>query len=165
VDKDKGNNNTIIYVAGGNSATNIKGTLTLNDIGSSALWVQDQGQLTLSGTVKLNSKNITNASGNLDKNTQIRSFGAWIEGNGSKFTMKDNAQIILNADPAIGVHIRDGATAEINDHAGLVFSDKQNQIGFLISGITQPASLVYNSDKKLSLNGEGSVSFGSDLSP
>jgi len=121
VDKDKGNNNTIIYVAGGNSATNIKGTLTLNDIGSSALWVQDQGQLTLSGTVKLNSKNITNASGNLDKNTQIRSFGAWIEGNGSKFTMKDNAQILLNADRAIGVHIRDGAMAEINDHPLIKF--------------------------------------------
>ncbi|WP_392551588.1 autotransporter outer membrane beta-barrel domain-containing protein [Orbus wheelerorum] len=157
VDKDKGNNNTIIYVAGNNTATDIKGTLTLNDAGSSALLVKDQGKITLSGTVNLNSKNIYDS--NTNQSSQVRSFGAWIEGDGARFTMKDNAQIHLNADRAIGVHIRDGATAEIDDHAGIVFSDKQNQIGFLISGITQPASLIYNSDKKLLLSGEGSVLF------
>ncbi|RKS87354.1 autotransporter family porin [Orbus hercynius] len=155
VDKNRGNDNKVIYVSDRKSAVTINGTITLNDVGSTALWTDNGGQITLAGTVNLNGQNAVSSDGE----SAVRSFGAWVQGENAKLIMNGNSAININADRAIGVHIRDGASAEINDHAGLTFSDKNNQIGFLISGISKPASIIYNSDKELLLDGEGSVLF------
>lgn len=152
VDKDTGNNNTAIYVTGTGTDATINGTITLNDVGSTGVWIQNGGSSTLSGIVNLNGQNGVGE-------TQVRSFGAWVQGDGTTFTMNGNAQINMNSERAIGVHIRDGAKAEINDHASITFSDKKNQIGFLISGISKAAAIEYNSDELLKLQGDGSVLF------
>ncbi|WP_392559595.1 autotransporter outer membrane beta-barrel domain-containing protein [Orbus mooreae] len=156
VDKDTGNNNKALYVSGSNSKATINGQIQLNDVGSTGLWVQDGGDVILNGIIDINSQNITSNTGS---ESSVRSFGAWVQGNGSKLTMNGDSEINMNADRAIGVHIRDGASAEILDHAGITFSQKNNQIGFLISGIKDAASIVYNSDKDLLLGGDGSVLF------
>lgn len=159
VDKDMGNDNKAIYVTGSDAKATIKGTITLNDVGSTALWVQDGGRINLSGTINLNSKNVADASGDPAKDVQVSNFGAWIQGENSTLVMDGNSLINLNSDRAIGVHVRDGARAEINDSAGITFSDKKNQLGFLISGVSKAASIVYNSNKLLQLHGDGSVLF------
>lgn len=156
VDKERGNDNKVFYIKGVNSQATINGQVQLNDAGSTGLWIQDGGNVILNGIIDVNGINITSVAGT---ESQVRSFGAWVQGEGSKLTLNGNAEINMNAERAIGVHIRDGATAEISDQAGILFSDKNNQIGFLISGISEEASLVYNSDKDILLNGEGSVLF------
>lgn len=149
--KETGNNNTAVTVSGNGSIANIEGLVSLNDTGSTGIVVKDSGLVTLTGTVNLNSQVIDG--------TSIRSFGAWVQDEGSKLVIADNAEINMNADRAIGVHVRDGATAEIKDSASITFSDSADQIGFLISGISKASSLIYSSDKELKLQGEGSVLF------
>lgn len=149
--KETGNNNVAVTVSGSGSTANIDGLVYLNDTGSTGLVVKNSGLVTLTGKVNLNSQDIDG--------TSIRSFGAWVQDEGSKLVIADNAEINMNADRAIGVHVRDGAIAEIKDSASITFSDSANQIGFLISGISKKASLIYSSDKELKLQGEGSVLF------
>lgn len=151
VDSDKGSNNIAVLASGSGTKATIQGLIVLNDAGSTALQALDGGHINLTGSVELNSQNI--------ETTQIRSFGAWIEGEGSTLTMSGDAVINMNADRAIGVHIRDGATANIGKDAGITFSDKENQIGFLVSGIEKASSIIYDSAKTLELNGKGSVLF------
>jgi autotransporter family porin len=160
-DRDTGNDNKAIFVSGANSKATVNGLIELNDIGSTGFWLQNGAQAVLNGIINLNGQNIKdpNDPTNPAAELSVRNFGAWAVGDGSKFTMNGNAEINMNADRAIGVHIRDGASAEINDNAGITFSDKKNQIGFLISGISQDASISYNSSQELKLKGEGSVLF------
>lgn len=157
LNQQRGHDNIAVYVTGEDSTATIAGTVKVNDIGSTALWADEGGEITLSGTVELFGQNIPKDSAD---DIAVRNFGAWVSGTGTKFIMNDDAQINMNADRAIGVHIRDGATAEINDSASITFSDdKTNQIGFLISGISNASSIIYNSEQALTLQGDGSVLF------
>ena len=148
-----GNSNKAILVKGADSTADIAGTITLNDSGSTAIQAQDGATVDFSGEINLNSQNVDS--------TAVANFGIWAQGDGTTVTLSDDAIINMNADRAIGVHVRDGATVVVNDEAGIVFADdKTNQIGFLISGISDgTTALEYNSTKDLVLAGEGSVLF------
>ncbi|WP_434777931.1 autotransporter outer membrane beta-barrel domain-containing protein [Neisseria sp. Ec49-e6-T10] len=150
----RGNDNRAFWVGAGGQAT-VNGTVELNDTGSTAFYIQNGGQVTLNGQLNLNSQNIKNSADPLLE-TSLRNFGAWVEGEDSQFTMNGTASIAMNADRAVGVHIRDGAKAQINDQAGIVFgANNSDQIGFLISAITGSGSLVYNSSQNISLEPSG----------
>ena len=136
------------------STADIAGTITLKDSGSRAVLAQDNGQVTFSGTVNLDSKDVGDAA--------LVNIGLQSENEGSQITMKDSAVVNINSNRGIGVHVRDQGRVIVNDQAGVTFSnDKKDQIGFLISGITstpnsKPA-IEYNSTKDIQVKGENSV--------
>ena len=153
LDPEVGNNNTAVLVDEGSTA-DIAGTITLKDSGSRAVLAQDKGQVTFSGTVNLDSKDVGDAA--------LVNIGLQSENEGSQITMKDSAVVNINSNRGIGVHVRDQGRIIVNDQAGVTFSsDKKDQIGFLISGITstpnsKPA-IEYNSTKDIQVKGENSV--------
>ena len=153
LDPEVGNNNTAVLVDEGSTA-DIAGTITLKDSGSRAVLAQDNGQVTFSGTVNLDSKDVGDAA--------LVNIGLQSENEGSQITMKDSAVVNINSNRGIGVHVRDQGRVIVNDQAGVTFSnDKKDQIGFLISGITstpnsKPA-IEYNSTKDIQVKGENSV--------
>ena len=153
LDPEVGNNNTAVLVDEGSTA-DIAGTITLKDSGSRAVLAQDKGQVTFSGTVNLDSKDVGDAA--------LVNIGLQSENEGSQITMKDSAVVNINSNRGIGVHVRDQGRVIVNDQAGVTFSnDKKDQIGFLISGITstpnsKPA-IEYNSTKDIQVKGENSV--------
>jgi outer membrane autotransporter barrel domain len=115
-----------VGLMGVNGAKGIVNNGTINLNGYSAIGIELQGasQATHAGNI-----NIINGSTDDGK---LKNFGAWVEGANSLLTM--SGDVNLNADNAIGLHVRDGGAINITDTGEVVFGSGKNQIGYFVYG-------------------------------
>lgn len=147
-----GEANTALTVSGTGSNASIGGAITLYDIGSTGVKVKEGGDASITSTITLASKNKT-AGGD-------RNFAAWVEGKESRLTLSDGSHIDLQADSAIGVHVRNGGQVTIEQDADITFDEHaSNQVGFLISGNKDRSALKidYQKEESIQLKGTNSV--------
>lgn len=157
-DLQEGNANNLFYVYGTTNPITINSTINMNDLGSVGIRADHSANVIYAGTMNLNS--IHGADGTILPSFGIRSDGSSDEIGDPKTTITLKGTVNINADRGIGIHVRDGGTVIIDDGAAINFSAaKKNQIGVLLSGVTNESNLIYQNTNPLVLQGDGSVLF------
>lgn len=155
---NQGNANNLFYVYSNKKPITINSNIIMNDVGSTAVKADHNGQVNYAGTVNLNSQNTSTGEA-------LPSFGIYADGSyddpaKNRTTVNLAGNIYINADHGIGIHVREGAKVNILNNAKITFGSEKNQIGVLLSGInTNETNLNFASQEKLMLNGEGSTLF------
>jgi autotransporter family porin len=107
------------------------GTIDLSGVNSVGIRTQGGSKVTSAGDI--------NVLTGVDPTSGVHNFGIWATGVGSSATL--TGKVNLTGDGAIGVHVREGATADVSGSGQVTFADGSDQIGFFVYG---PGSSVTN---------------------
>ncbi|KLF28660.1 hypothetical protein YA29_16330, partial [Klebsiella aerogenes] len=119
------------------------GTIILNGVNSVGLNVHENAQASNSGTIVV-------AEG-IDSVSKTANYGIQSHGKGAKAILTGHVQ--LKGDGAIGVYVRDGGVAEVNE-GSVDFLSGVNQTGYVIHGAD---SSITNSHTVQSVSTDGST--------
>lgn len=106
------------------ASVNNGGTIELRGVNTIGMKAVSGGKVSSSGTI-----DVLEGS---DPNTSLHNFGMWAEGAGSLASL--TGTVNLNSDGAIGIHVRDGANADVAGNGQVKFNSGKNQIGTFIYG-------------------------------
>ncbi|EHG6070528.1 autotransporter outer membrane beta-barrel domain-containing protein [Salmonella enterica subsp. diarizonae serovar 61:z52:z53] len=114
-----------------NNSSGLKnsGVINVNGLNSTGLQVINNGQLSSDGDINV---------GAVDPTSDIRNYGAWVDGAGSRVDV--SGRINLTGAGAVGGFVKDGGSLTLSGNGSVVFGNN-NQVGFYVYG---DGSAIYN---------------------